>query len=74
MSEQMTAVPQLVPIKKLSKLVPGTSNNFWYQRSRLDLIPGQQRCGRFVVVDLNVFSPALKAGEISVLEQQEVAA
>jgi hypothetical protein len=60
--------PNLVTIKQLAELVPNTTVNFWYQRSRLNLIAGQQRCGRFVVIDLDVFFAALKDGKIGVLK------
>lgn len=56
--------PNLVHISKLPELVPGTTKNFWYQRSRLNVIPGQMRCGNLILVDLDVFFPALKAGKI----------
>ncbi len=65
----MVEVPRLAPLRQLAELVPGTSENFWYQRSRFGTIPGQQRCGRFVVIDLDVFFAALKAGKIGVLSQ-----
>ena len=63
-------IPNLVSIRQLAELVPGTSQNFWYQRSRLGKIPGQQRCGRFVIVDLDVFFDALRAGKIGSLKSE----
>jgi len=65
----MSDAPNLVPISRLPELVPSTTMNFWYQRSRLGLIPGQVSCGRFIVVDLDDFFKALKDGRIGELNQ-----
>jgi len=67
---QAIETPNVVPLSRLSELVPvpGRGKNFWYQRSRFDAIPGQFRVGRYVMIDLNVFFPALKAGEIGTLK------
>ena len=65
---EMIEVPSLVPVRKLAELVPGTTANFWYQRSRFGLIPGQIKCGRYVVIDLDIFFAALRDGKVGELK------
>ena len=54
---------KLMTIQELANAT-GTNQNFWYQRSRRGLIPGQRRIGRFLRIDSDVFYEALQKGEI----------
>ena len=65
----MAEVPKLVTLDELVNLVPGTTKNFWYQRSRLGRIPGQHKCGHFIVIDQDVFIAALLDGKIDTLKR-----
>ena len=61
---ETVTVPRVVRLADLPSLAPGTTKNFWHQRSRFDLIPGQFRCGKRIMVDAEVFTNALRAGGV----------
>ena len=54
---------QYKPISEVARRY-NLSENWLYQRSRLDKLPGQVRLGKHIRIDVAVFDAAVRSGEL----------